>query len=72
MNNENKKIIFKDKNYKDKLINKSTGDSNINLNNEGKINSNNNNISKLKSGNSYKQFIKEIQTKLKILNKLVE
>jgi len=71
--NEDKKIIFKQKNYKDKLINKATGDSHINFNSEGNINSNNNNnIKQLKSENSYKQFIKEIQTKLKILNKLIE
>ena len=74
INNEDKKIIIKQRNYKDKLINKATGDSCKNLNSEGKINSNNNNskINQLKSENSYKEFIKEIQTKLKILNKLIE
>ena len=67
------KKLFLNKKIIKKLINKATGDSHINFNSEGKINSNNNNnINKLKSENSYKQFIKEIQTKLKILNKLIE
>ena len=55
------------------LIDKSTGNSDINMNNERKISINNNNdIDLLKSENSFRKYIKEIKTKIKILNQLIK